>query len=163
MEIPGDFAKVDNFCRHKSASTVFIYFFYYFFFSKRGYSTRGSKLSLLRAAPNEKVNEYFHIKCYCPWRCRHACSKKHLRCTWENVPADVCPMKTQINLCICAGWSVSAVHLMKFCILGYPKCAQWRFWSDCTNVQGDLNLCWVHVSEGVFSEVAAHFLYPATQ
>ena len=42
------------------------------------------------------------------------------------------------------------------CILGYPKCTHWRFWSDCTNAQTDLNLHWADKSEGVFSDVGAH-------
>ena len=39
---------------------------------------------------------------------------------------------------------VFVVHMNKRCSLGYPKCAQWRFWSDCANAQADLNLCLVH-------------------
>ena len=38
----------------------------------------------------------------------------------------------------------------KICILGYPKCAKWRFWSDFADVQTDLNLCWAHMFEGCF-------------
>ena len=47
--------------------------------------------------------------------------------------------------------SVFVVRMKKLCILGYPKCAQWRFWSDCANAQSDLNLHWVHMFEGTFS------------
>ena len=36
--------------------------------------------------------------------------------------------------------------MKKLCILGYPKCAQRRFWSDCANAQSDLNLRWAHIS-----------------
>ena len=50
---------------------------------------------------------------------------------------------------------VAAIRLKKPCTLGYPKCAQWRFWSDCTRAQADLNLCWAHKSKGTFSDVAA--------
>ena len=39
------------------------------------------------------------------------------------------------------------VHRKKHRILGYPNCAQWRFWSDCANAQADLNLRWAHMSE----------------
>ena len=53
-------------------------------------------------------------------------------------------------------------------ILGYPKCAQWRFWSDCANAQSDLNLRWAPMSEGMFSDGEAQiyrksglFFYPA--
>ena len=42
---------------------------------------------------------------------------------------------------------VFAVHMKKLCMLGYPKCAQWRFWSDCANAQADLNLRRSHMSE----------------
>ena len=35
-------------------------------------------------------------------------------------------------------------------------CIQQRFRSDCTNVQSDLNLCWVHLSENTFSGIFAH-------
>ena len=46
------------------------------------------------------------------------------------------------------------VPMKKLCILGYLKCAQWRFWSDCTNVQADLNLHWAQMSKGTFSGIA---------
>ena len=39
------------------------------------------------------------------------------------------------------------VRLKKLCILSCPKCAQWRFWSDCTHVQAAQNLRWVHISD----------------
>ena len=48
---------------------------------------------------------------------------------------------------------VFAVRIKKFCILGYPKSAQ----SDQTgNVQGNLNLRWVQMPEGMLSNVTAH-------
>ena len=50
------------------------------------------------------------------------------RFTWH-----VRPTKTQISLCIRAIWSV--VRMKKLYTLGYPKCAQWRFWSNCANVK----------------------------
>ena len=31
-------------------------------------------------------------------------------------------------------------------VMGYPKCAQCRFWSDCAKAQADLNLRLVHMS-----------------
>ena len=74
--------------------------------------------------------------------------------TWENVPSDM--KKTQVNLNIRAVWSVFFVHMKKLCILGYRKCARWRFWSDCANAQSDQNLQWAHMSEGTFSDVGAH-------
>ena len=47
-------------------------------------------------------------------------------------------------------------HMKKLCILGSPKCAQWRIWSDCANAQSDLNLRWAHMSKGTFSDVTAY-------
>ena len=38
------------------------------------------------------------------------------------------------------------------------KCSspgQRRLWSDCTDAQADLSLCWAHMSEGTFSHIAA--------
>ena len=55
--------------------------------------------------------------------------------------------KTQVSLSICTVWSGLIVHMKKLCIFGYPKCTQWRFWSDCMNVQVDLNLRWAHISK----------------
>ena len=40
-------------------------------------------------------------------------------------------------------------------ILGYPKCAQWRFWSACANAQADLNLRCTYISQGTLSNIAA--------
>ena len=51
---------------------------------------------------------------------------------------------------------VFIVRMNKLCILGNPKCAQWRFWSDCANAQADLNLCWASMSEITLSVVVAH-------
>ena len=48
---------------------------------------------------------------------------------------------------------VVAVRITKLGIHGYPKCAKWRFWSDCANAQADLNLCWAYISEGTFPKV----------
>ena len=45
-------------------------------------------------------------------------------------------------------------RMKKPCIIGYPKCAQWRFRSY---AQSDLNLRWVHI-EDKSSEVATHTL-----
>ena len=56
---------------------------------------------------------------------------------------------------------VFAVRMKNRCILGYPNCMctidlQWRFWSDCANVQADLNRRWTQRSVGTFSDVAAY-------
>ena len=66
------------------------------------------------------------------------------------------PTKTQISLRICAVWSVFVVRIKKLCIYRYPKCDWWRFWSDCANAQADLNLRCLHMSQVMFSAVAAH-------
>ena len=44
------------------------------------------------------------------------------------------------------------------CNLGYPKCAQWRFWSDCANAQADLNLHRAHMAVGTFTGVIVHIV-----
>ena len=46
--------------------------------------------------------------------------------------------------------------MKKLWILGYAKCAQGRFRSDCTNAQADLNLHRAHMFEGMFSDIGAH-------
>ena len=68
------------------------------------------------------------------------------KCTFWHVH----PTKIQISLRIRAIWLVFIVHMKKHCIIGYPKCTQWRFWSDCMNVQSDLNLCWAHIWRYIF-------------
>ena len=50
---------------------------------------------------------------------------------------------------------VFVVRMKKFYILVYPKCAQWRFWSECSNVQAGLILRWARMSEGTFSDLTA--------
>ena len=72
---------------------------------------------------------------------------------WESISADVCSTKTQISLYLCTVWSVFIVHVKKLCIHGFAKCVHWKFWSDCANVQADLNLYLTHVSEGMFSDI----------
>ena len=45
---------------------------------------------------------------------------------------------------------VSVVRMKTPSILGYPKCAQSRFCSDCAIAQADLNLRYAHMSEVTF-------------
>ena len=59
---------------------------------------------------------------------------------------NVRPLKTQT----CLIRVVVVLMIYNLCILSYPKCAQWRFWSDCANAQADLNLQWAYISEGTF-------------
>ena len=60
---------------------------------------------------------------------------------WENVPN-----KNQLAHLHSLS-RVFIVCMKKLCILGYPKCVQWRFWSACANAQADQNLRWVHIFE----------------
>ena len=43
---------------------------------------------------------------------------------------------------------VSVVRTKKLCILGHPKCVQWRLLSDCPNAQAYLNPGHAHMSAG---------------
>ena len=58
---------------------------------------------------------------------------------------------------------IFVVRLNKLCILADSKCTQWRFRSDCANAQADLNLRWVNMLEGTFSDIAAHLSDTKTQ
>ena len=59
--------------------------------------------------------------------------------------------KTLISLRI---RSVFVVRMMKLCIICHPKCAHWRFRSDCATAQAALRLA--SMPEGTFPDVAAH-------
>ena len=78
--------------------------------------------------------------------------------TWENVLSDMRAWRRLKSACaFLQSYQSLFVHKKMFCILGDPKCAQWRFWSDCANAQADLNLRWAHMSEGTFSDDTAYF------
>ena len=85
------------------------------------------------------------------WFKQHLNRNVRKRTFWHVRPA-----KTQISLRICAVWPVFVVRMKKLCILGYPKCVQWRFWSDCANAQADLNFRWPHMSKVTFPYVEAY-------
>ena len=51
------------------------------------------------------------------------------------------------------------VSMKRLCINGYPKCTQWRFWSDCANAPADLNLRRARMSEDMYSIFVTH-IYP---
>ena len=68
---------------------------------------------------------------------------------------NVRPTKTLIRMRIQADWTVFVVHMKTFRILGYLKCVQRRFWSDCANAQDDLNLRRENMSECTLSNVTA--------
>ena len=46
---------------------------------------------------------------------------------------DKNPQQRLRSVCTSAVCSVFIVCMKKLYILGYPKCAQWKLWSDCTN------------------------------
>ena len=53
---------------------------------------------------------------------------------------------------------VFVVRMKTVCILSYPKCVYWRFWSDCANAQDDLNVRSAHMSKGTFFDAEAEIL-----
>ena len=87
--------------------------------------------------------------------------------TWQKY-SDICQMSSSISAARkCTFWHnyvpnegsnqsahphslnrVIVVRMKILCNLGYPKCAQWRFRSDCANAQADLNLQWAQISGG---------------
>ena len=75
--------------------------------------------------------------------------------TSENVPPDMCAQQRLISACASAQseQSLRCPH-EDTRVSCYPKCAEWRFWSD----YADLNLHWAHMSEGTFPDVAVHML-----
>ena len=69
--------------------------------------------------------------------------------TWENVPYDVRPMKTQFSLRVRTDWSESSLSTWR----NFSSLAtQWRFWSDFANV----DVRWVNMSGGMCFDVVAH-------
>ena len=54
---------------------------------------------------------------------------------------------------------VFVVHIRKRCNLGYSKCAQWRFWSDCEKVQANLTFEGRTYPKERFSEVEAQTFF----
>ena len=73
--------------------------------------------------------------------------------TSGNVPSHMCAQRRLRSALVRSPISDLVVRME---ILGYPKCAQWRFRSDCTNAQADLNLRQAHMSEGILSDVAVY-------
>ena len=86
----------------------------------------------------------FHMLRHTYWKQNNKGHNLEERTFWH-----VHPVNTQISIRVCV------VHWKKLSILGCKtKCAQWR----CPTAQADLNLCWVHMSEGTFSGAAARKL-----
>ena len=87
-----------------------------------------------------------HNICFC-WEIR----KKSAFFGWKE--SLICCYDSLIGVFI--------VCIKKLCVLGYPKCTRWRFWSDYANTQADLNLCWAYMSRCVFWHgVSYSFDYP---
>ena len=82
--------------------------------------------------------------------------KTYLAQAWEIVPCGISHQWGLKPTLTCTVWSVFIVSMKKLCILCYPKCAQWRFWSDRANVQSTVrmrSLIWIftrHTSDNVF-------------
>ena len=103
------------------------------------------------------IYNYWNLKCFlckCILLLIHFITLMPLNYKSHNmIKHTVCqvrPTKTEISLWIPAVWSVFLVRLKTLCILGYLKCTQWRFLSDCANVQAHLNLHWGHVQRYIF-------------
>ena len=59
----------------------------------------------------------------------------------EKTPSDICSQRTLRSACTSVQSDQSLLVCMKqLCILGYSKCTQWRFWSDC-KCKAYLNRC----------------------
>ena len=71
------------------------------------------------------------------------------------------PVKTQMSLRTRTVWSQSLYCPIKETL--HPWLSKWRaqgrFRSDCANAQADLNLRWVHTSEGTYSDIATHLFF----
>ena len=65
----------------------------------------------------------------------------------------MCAKRSLKSTCTSAQSDQSLLSAWRNCILGYPKWAQWRFWSDCTFVQSDQILCWAQMSEDMLSSM----------
>ena len=64
------------------------------------------------------------------------------------------PVKIQISLRICAGWSESSLGAWWIARDAIFLHADKEDWSDCANAQADLSLPLAHMSGGTFSHVA---------
>ena len=87
-------------------------------------------------------------------------SDRILSATHKNIPSDVCPAKKNQPVHQRFLTRVFIVSMKKLCILGYPKYAHWRFWSDYMDAQADLNLN-AHVWRYIFWRCGSYILqYP---
>ena len=79
--------------------------------------------------------------------------------TWENAPTDMCATEDSNQHAYPPSLiRVFIVCMKKLCILSYllSRMHQRRFRSDCANAQSDLNLRWLHMSEGTAPHIAAY-------
>ena len=92
--------------------------------------------------------------------CASAQSDQSLRCPHEETLHHwlVWICRFSLPLGIWEGLRFVIVALPGFFSFFYSKCTLWRFLSDCANAQADLNLPWVHVFEGTFSDLAPHII-----
>ena len=90
--------------------------------------------------------------------CMFKSSVKHFsRRTTFLTRLHVRPAKTKTSLRVRAVWSVFAVRLKTVLILGHRQSALRRLWSDCADMQADLNLRWIfagHTSSFVGNSVS---------
>ena len=85
----------------------------------------------LTCVPNE-VSKYISSDMCAQWSLKiHILCRVCLTKVSKYIPSDVYLMKTQISLHIHTIRSVFVVPMKKLCLIGYPKCPQWRFWTDC--------------------------------
>ena len=91
-----------------------------------------------------------------PVKTQYACNRSlisFLACM-KKLASNIHPEKVLIRLCECY-----PIYTQRRFLLDcecYPIYNQRRFLLDCVNAQADLSLLLVHMSEGMFSVVAAH-------
>ena len=72
-------------------------------------------------------------------------SKPNWAMTWQNQQNEFAPSEDSNQPGHLPSLiRVFAVRMTKAWILSYPLNVQWRLWSDWTDAQADLSLCWAH-------------------
>ena len=92
-------------------------------------------------------------------RFRRACLSAQVRhnlCCSLTLAADICAHQRLRSACASEQFDQSTLPAWRNCVLGYPKCAQWRFWSNWANAQADLDLHWARMTEDAFFDVASN-------
>ena len=100
----------------------------------------------------EKISEFFYLKIFSFLEVKFSIDLNRRvflinytirAATWENAPSEFVSIEGSNQPAHRSSLiRIFTVRMKKLCILGYPKWAQWRFWSDCTNAQADLNHVW---------------------